>query len=152
MRAFTISLFVTLAACAQLPLAKPEAPTPPTPPERSGVLMLDLTPNTIPTIEGSFGFDLLGKISATGCASRASDVSFWVAGPEIGKMTPDALSRQAIAAAIHDAVGSLDNADTMIVTHAVTEGKGPDKVCATVYGRAIRLTKAHGATSETTPP
>ena len=86
-----------------------------------------------------------GRVSATACATRSSDVSFWVANETLNKLSPDPLSRQAIAAAMHDAVSSLESADTMIVMRAVTEGKGPDKACATVYGRAIRLTKAHPA-------
>ena len=144
-------LLSILAACPTPPPQKPEAP--PAPPERSGSsLVLDLTPNTIPPLEGAFGFDLLGKVSATACATRSSDVSFWVASEALAKLGPDSLTHQAIAAAMLDAVASLDSADTMIVTRAVTEGKGADKVCATVHGRAIRLTKAHAAPAPSDEP
>jgi hypothetical protein len=60
-------------------------------------------------------------------------------------MSNDETTRQAIAAAAYDAISRLDDVDTIVITRVVTDSQTPDRVCATVYGRGIRLAKASGA-------
>ncbi|MEO8846134.1 MAG: hypothetical protein ABI591_24820 [Kofleriaceae bacterium] len=63
---------------------------------------------------------------------------------DVAKLSSDPLTQQAIAAAVMDAVARLDDTDAILMTRVVTESKGSDRICATVVGRGIRLTKALG--------
>lgn len=106
-------------------------------------LLVDLSPANRPQLVGALDFDLLGMGSASACATRDSGVSYWVGISSLERISPDSLTRQAIAAAVMDAVQRLDeDVDTILLTSVVTQAKGADKVCATVVGRGVRLVKA----------
>ena len=57
------------------------------------------------------------------------------------KMPGDPLTRQAIAVAAGHLV-EFAEADTLVLTRVVTEAKGSDEVCATVFGHGLVLKKA----------
>lgn len=91
---------------------------------------------------GGYDFDLLDDVAGKACAVTGATTTYWVGIGDLGKVSPDLLTRQAIAAAALDSIAHVTGADTLLITRVVTEGKGPNKVCATVVGRAVRLTKA----------
>ena len=68
---------------------------------------------------------------------------------DVAKLSTDPLTQQAIAAAVMDAVARLDDTDAILMTRVVTESKGSDRICATVVGRGVRLTKAERPTGST---
>ena len=126
---------------------------PPPPPPRApiavsgGSLLVDFNPVNRPALVGTLDFELLAGGKAKACADRGSASSFWVGMADLEKISRDPLTRQAIAAALTDAITRLDDVDAILLTSVVTEAKGPDRVCATVAGRGIRLTKAPTAAS-----
>jgi hypothetical protein len=113
-------------------------------PRHIGSTMLDVQPRR-PTFAGQFDFDLLGQVRGTACLKKSSGfdddkIIYWLASPAFKDIPND--SRGPIAAAALNAIDNLAGADTIVVTRVVTEPKGNDEVCAYVYGRGIRLTKA----------
>jgi hypothetical protein len=128
-----------------------------TKPEMSGSAMpLNMTPLR-PTFAGAYDFRLLGTVHGESCVTRENmEISvYWVALNDLEKMSGDQLTRRAIAAASFQAIKGLDTIDALVVTRVVAEGHGPDKVCATVWGRAVQLTKYEGpppAAAAATPP
>lgn len=129
----SILVAIVLAGCA-------------TKPEMSGSAMpLNMTPIP-PRFAGAYDFRLLGTVHGESCVSRENmEVSvYWVALNDLEKMSGDQLTRRAIAAASFQAIKGLDTIDALVVTRVVAEGHGPDKVCATVWGRAVQLTKYEG--------
>lgn len=104
-------------------------------------LLIDMTPTGRPTLVGKLDFDLLPQGSGKACATRGSQTVYWVGMADIANISPDALTRQAIAAAITDAVARLEDVDSILLTSVVTEAKDRDRVCATVTGRGIRFVK-----------
>lgn len=113
-------------------------------PERTGsALILDLNPTGRPDIAGRFGFELIEGVGVgKACVDRASTTEYWLGWSDLTKLKVDWLTRQAIAAAAFDALSRLEDADTIVVTRVLVEGKGSPRVCASVYGRALKLTKA----------
>ena len=75
--------------------------------------------------------------SGTGIFSQ----TFWTATYNTDKFSDDKLTRAAVAAAAYEAVTSLEGVDSFIVTRVITTGRGPDAVCAKVFGRGLRLKK-----------
>jgi hypothetical protein len=75
--------------------------------------------------------------------------SYWVSGVAFKDMPGDEPTRQAIAGAAFDAVQKTPRADSLVITRVITHGNGTGGVCAEVYGRAIRLTKAASARGDT---
>jgi len=115
-------------------------------PEVSGsALVVNMQPAP-PQFAGAYDFDLLAPVRGDACATRASDGNeasiYWLRGAGLDKLAPDALTAHAIGAAAFDAMKSAADADTLVVTRVLAEGHGSEKVCATVFGRAVRLTKA----------
>lgn len=110
-------------------------------------MLLDLKPINGPALEGSLGFDLLDQIVGKNCATRGDDTVYWFGFSDLAKVGPDLLTRQAIAAAAFDAIANIQDADSFVLTYVLAQAKGPDKVCAEVHGRAVRLTK--GGTAPT---
>jgi hypothetical protein len=137
-------MVVFAAACV------PEAPPPPVTPAISGAgLLINVAPSNRPALVGNLDFELLGAGSGKACVARGSETRYWLKMDDLTLPT-DALTKQAIAAAMTDAISRLDDVDTILVTRIVTEGKGPDHVCATVTGRGVRFIKA-GRSSEPAP-
>lgn len=128
-----LALSVGLAGCAN----KPEV--------SGSALVLSMQPGP-PQFVGAYDFDLLAPVHGDACATRASDGTeasiYWLRGAGLDKLAPDALTAHAIGAAAFDAMKSAADADTLVVTRVLAEGHGPGKVCATVFGRPVRLTKA----------
>ncbi len=113
--------------------------------------LLNLTPAP-PTFVGGFDFELFGQVEGKSCADRKNTEStYWVGVTDLAKVSSDPLTRRAIAAAAFDAISHLD-ADSLVLTRVVAEGHGPDRVCATVFGRAVRLTKAPIVRAAPVPP
>lgn len=132
--------WVLVGACTPEPRPEPRRPRP----ESTGSsLVIDLSPKGRPSLVGNFGFELLDEVSGKTCVTSAmrSEVRYWVGMPALDKLAPDLLTQQAIASAVHDAIARLEDADSLVVTRFVTESQGPDKICATVFGRGVRLTK-----------
>jgi len=110
-----------------------------------GGLLLNVQPSP-PTFAGAFDFDLQPSTSYTACVHRPSrydstSVSRWVLGVAFDKLPGDALTVQAIATAANHLIDFAD-ADTLVMTRVVTESKGENEVCATVFGRGVVLKKA----------
>ena len=117
-----------------------------TKPEVNGsALVVNMQPAR-PQFVGAYDFDLLAPVHGKACVTRSSDgveaSMYWLRGADLDKLAPDALTAHAIGAAVFDAMKSTADADTLVVTRVLAEGHGPDKVCATVFGRPVRLTKA----------
>lgn len=104
-------------------------------------LLLDLSPTNRPSLVGNLDFDLLPSGAGTACVARDSHKQYWVGVTELAKIASDPLTRQAIAAAVTDAVSRFEDTDAVLLTSVVTESHGPNQVCATVVGRGFRLTK-----------
>jgi len=100
---------------------------------------------------GAFGFALLAGGVGKACARRGGKRTvYWVGMEDLSKVDSDELTQQAIAAAAFDAISRLDDADSIVLTRVVAEGK-VDEVCATVSGRGIRLIKADSDDSSARP-
>jgi hypothetical protein len=116
-------------------------------PELSGsALLLNMQPPP-PRFAGSYDFDLLDTVQGRACATRSTSTSeasiyYWFVGADLEKLSPGALTSQSIGAAAFEALKNSPDADSIVVTRVVAEGHGPDKVCATIYGRGIKLRKA----------
>src|ERR1700733_14445753 len=104
-------------------------------------VLIDMHPTGRPPLNGAYDFEMLDEVSGKGCATRGSDTTYWIGLTDLTKYSSDQLTRQAIAAAAINSIGRLDKVDTLLVTRVIAEGQGPDKVCATVVGRAIHLVK-----------
>ena len=125
--------------------------------ETSGAaLLVDMHPTGRPPLNGAYDFEMLDEVSGKGCATRGAGTTYWIGMTDLTKYSSDQLTRQAIAAAAIDSIGRLQKVDTLLVTRVVAEGQGPDKVCATVVGRAIHLVKSGDAapsrTDKPVPP
>lgn len=112
-------------------------------------LLIDLNPANRPALVGALDFDLLAAGAGKACVDRGSLKHYWVAMDNIAKISSDALTTQAIAAAVTDAVVRLEDIDAILLTRVFTESRGPDQVCATIVGRGVRLTKAEKAVDPT---
>jgi len=144
LRSALMVVFASAVACV------PEAPPTPAAPSVSGAgLLVNVAPTNRPTLVGNFDFELLGAGSGKACVDRNSATHYWLRMEDL-TLPADALTKQAVAAAMADAISRLDDVDTILLTRVVTEGKGPDRVCATITGRGVRLIKA-GETSGATP-
>jgi hypothetical protein len=84
------------------------------------------------------------------CAEDSDRTQYWVGMNDLEALAHDRVTKQAIAAAALDAIGPLTDADTILITRVVADGKNGVRVCASVYGRAVRLTKA--AAGSAAPP
>jgi len=128
-----VALVLGLLGCA----ARPEV--------NGSALVVNMQPPA-PRLLGAYDFDLLDAVQGRSCATRARDGAeasvYWFTGAGLEKLAPNALTAHAIGAAAFDAVKNTPEADSIVVTRVIAEGHGPDKVCATVFGRAVRLTKA----------
>jgi hypothetical protein len=110
-----------------------------------GGAMLNMMPLAPPQFVGHYDFDLLEAVQGTACVQRSENPvrAYWIAEVPFAKSLPrDALTTGAITAASVDAIGKNPQADTILVTRVVTQGKTPDEVCAYVFGRAVKLKKA----------
>ena len=121
-------------------------------------VFLDFAPANRPALVGALDFDLLAAGTGSACVQRNSGKSFWVSFPAVAELEVDELTRDAIAAAVMDAVSRLEDVDGILLTRIVTEGRGTDRVCAKIVGRGVRLKKAaiaesaHQASSSAPPP
>jgi len=144
LRSALMVVLVSVVACV------PEAPPAPAEPAVSGAgLLINVAPSNRPALVGNLDFELLGAGSGKACVFRGSPTRYWLKMDDLTLPT-DALTKQAIAAAMTDAISRLDDVDTILLTRVVTEGKGPDHVCATVTGRGVRFIKA-GPAAEQSP-
>lgn len=142
MMKWLVLVAVTVAVGCEAP-KPPEEPAPPRPEITGAGLILDLSPANRPSIQGNYGFELLDEVSGLACATTdmRRQIRYWIGMPELDKLAPDRLTQQAIAAAVHEAISGLEKADSFILTRFVSESKGPDTICVTVFGRGVRLTK-----------
>lgn len=141
----------TLLACAVAP-PEPEKPRrAPRPHVSGGSLLLNMQPVNRPNLVGSYDFELLEEGAGKRCIKRSDVTVYWTGILDVDALAPDVLSRQAIAAAAHDAIQRLDGADSILLTRVVTVSEGPDERCATVIGRGIRLVKARPPAPAPTP-
>jgi hypothetical protein len=110
-----------------------------------GALVVNMQPPA-PQLVGAYDFDLLDAVQGRSCVTRSSDGTepsiYWFRGAGLDKLAPDPLTAHAIGAAAFDAMKRAPTADSLVITRVVAEGHGPDKVCAFVFGRGVRLTKA----------
>jgi hypothetical protein len=132
--AFGIGIMVVVQACS----TRPEV--------HGSSLPLNMQPARPPRFAGAYDFDLLDAVQGHACITRSDDAGgpptvYWFAGAELGRAS-DPLTNQAIGAAAFDAVKDSPGADSLVITRVLSEGHGPNKVCATVYGRGIKLRKA----------
>ncbi len=141
-----LGLVVGVGACEPPPVV--EHPEPP--PERTGsLMMIDLRPRNGPALDGSVGFELLDQIVGKTCVKRGDATTYWFGFGDLARVGPDPLTHQAVAAAAFDAISNIQDADSFILTYVLAQAKGPDKICAEVHGRAVRLVKGGDVTAET---
>jgi len=133
-----------------LPLLLCSAACAPALQEHTGAGLLNVTPQP-PRFAGSYDFDLLNVVAGKACAAHGASKIYWVGIDDLRKMSNDETTQQAIAAAAYDAISRLDDVDTIVITRVVAESQTSDRVCATVYGRGVRLAKASGAPSSGQP-
>jgi hypothetical protein len=114
-------------------------------------LFIDVTPANRPALVGKLDFDLIPAGSGKACVDRYGTKQYWVGMDSVAKLSPDEFTRQAIAAAMQDAVSRLDDVDSILLTRVVTESKGPDRMCATITGRGVRFTKATTSATPSVP-
>ena len=145
MRREVVVLGIAMGWLGCEPPRRPERPEPP-PEHTGGLMLLDLKPRNGPPLEGSVGFELLEAIVGKSCAERGDATVYWFGFGDLSRVGPDGLTRQAVAAAAFDAISNLQDADSLVVTYVLAQAKGPNKVCAEVHGRAVRLVK--GSASE----
>jgi hypothetical protein len=140
-------LMVMLVGCAT-----PPPPQEPAAPVRSGSsLLINVAPSGGPHFEGAYDFDLLDEVSGKACAEEADRTRYWIGMNDLESLARDPITKQAIAAAALDAIGRLADADTILITRVVADGKNGVRVCATVYGRAVRLMKAGHSAAAVAP-
>lgn len=139
-----MSVGLTLgAACSP-----PPPPQEPAPPIRSGSsLLINMAPSGPLRFDGAYDFDLLDEVSGKACAEESDRQRYWIGMNDLDGLARDPVTRQAIAAAALDAIGRLDGADTILLTRVVADGKNGVRVCATVFGRGVRITKAGRASA-----
>src|SRR5690348_8276477 len=123
MKALLVLCFTAQAACALTPHAEPVSRQ-----SNGAAVLLDLTPANRPALVGALDFDLLAAGTGAACADRGSAKTYWVSIAELATVSSDSLTRQAIAAAVTDAVSRLDDIDGILLTRVVTESRGPDRV------------------------
>jgi hypothetical protein len=137
-----LAVSVSLVGCA----TKPEV--------NGSALVLNMQPAP-PQFVGAYDFDLRAPVRGEACVTRSNDGGeasiYWLRGAGLDKLAPDALTAHAIGAAAFDAMKRATDADTLVVTRVLAEGHGPDKVCVTVFGRPIRLTKAGAGGTRSDP-
>jgi hypothetical protein len=115
-------------------------------PVQGSGLLLNVQP-TPPAFAGAYDFDLLGPARGTACLKKqdrqlgGTKIIYWVSGAAFEKLPGGSLASNAIAAAAFKVIDE-SNADSVVMTRVIVESKGEDEVCATLYGRAIRLKKA----------
>jgi hypothetical protein len=119
-----------------------------------GALLLNMQPPP-PRMAGAYDFELLDAVRGQSCVTRSADGRessvYWFFGVPLTRLAPDALTSRAIGAAAFDAMKRTPAADSIVITRVISDGHGPDKVCATVFGRGVRLTKA-AATAPASEP
>jgi hypothetical protein len=115
----------------------------PSPPIRSGSsLLLKVPVSGGLKLNGAYDFELLDEVAGKACAEDGDRIQYWIGLNDLEGLAHDRVTKQAIAAAALDAIGRLADADTILITRVVADGKNGVRVCASVYGRAVRLTKA----------
>lgn len=126
----------------------------PRPEVNGSALALNMQPAP-PQFAASYDFELSAPVQGKACVTRPSDGRYtsiyWLRGAGLDQLTPDALTAHALGAAAFDAVKRVTDADTLVVTRVLAEGHGPDTVCATVFGRPVRLTKASATSTPNDP-
>jgi len=112
-------------------------------------LLLNMTPAP-PQLVGAYDFDLLDQVSGKACVNYHGPM-YWVNIPEIEKTGWDEFTRRAVSAAVLDAIGRLEDADTIVLTRVWADAAGANRICATIAGRAVRLKKAAAAAAAEVP-
>jgi hypothetical protein len=130
----------------------PPTITPVAAPKQEGIRStIDVTPKNAPGLGGGYAFDLLGAVEGAACVA-AEDVNVYTATiPGFSATQDDYLSQRAEGAALYDAMGKAQGADTLLVTWVkiVTEG---EKKCATVHARGVRLRQVDHVETPAAPP
>jgi hypothetical protein len=106
-----------------------------------GSALLDMQPAP-PAFESKYDFDLLEQVRGKACVKRTTRRMAYWAGSFAFKVPTDALTQSAISAASMDALDEVPEADTILITRVITEGKSSDQACAWVFGRAVKIRKA----------
>jgi hypothetical protein len=114
---------------------------------RDAQQLVTLTPPA-PAMAGTYDFELLSPIVGRGCVERGSGA--FVSATVLGVRLESGLIGQSQAAAVFDAMSKVSGVDAILVTRMLTEGDISAKLCTTVHGRAVRLTK--GPTITLTTP
>ena len=146
---FTVGVLSILAGCA--PAKLPSA--------YSARSVVRVAPEGAPRMVGTYDFDLLGEAQGQACAElgplhgqirdvivngKLARYSVSVAGATLEG--DDELTRQAQSAAVFTALSGLNGADVMFITRAIVTPESPERLCAHVWGQAVRLKKG-GVTS-----
>lgn len=97
------------------------------------------TPPT-PAMAGTYDFDLLDAVTGTACVESDGHTSY-AAALAGARLDGSGLVAQAQAAAVYDALARVKGADVLLVSRSLSQGDPQGRVCATVFGRAIRLKK-----------
>src|SRR5262245_61872403 len=144
MRKLLLAVLACSAAC--VPPPRPEAP------KQEGIRStIDVTPKNAPGLGGGYAFDLLGAVEGAACVGALDKDVYTATIPGFAATTDDYLSQRAEGAALYDAMGKAQGADTLLVTWVkiVTQD---DKKCATVHARGVRLRAPASAAAPASQP
>jgi hypothetical protein len=144
---FTVGVLSILAGCAPKAVEGPGS--------YSARSVVDVGPGSAPKVVGTYDFDLLGEAQGQACAEwgtrrgeffrevlvngKPAFFSASVAGATF--KSDDARIQQAENAAVFTALSGLNGADLMFVTRSIVTPETSERVCAHVWGQAVRLKK-----------
>jgi hypothetical protein len=143
----TVGVMSFLAGCAPKAVEGPGS--------YSARSVVDIGPGSVPKVVGTYDFDLLGEAQGQACAEwgarygagfrevlvngKPAFFSASVAGATF--KSDDARIQQAENAAVFTALSGLNGADLMFVTRSTVTSETSERVCAHVWGQAVRLKK-----------
>ena len=118
--------------------------------------LVNMMPAAPPGFTTGYDFDLLDPVEGKGCiGGKPGEVVYWTSVAGVGP-SPRNMSTQmdaAESAAVFDALEKSIGADGFILTRARYETSGVNGICATVWGRGVRLKQAGAAdTTAARPP
>ena len=107
-------------------------------------MLLNMQPAPPMFVRG-FDFEFVGPVRGYACGKvepsfALSGSAIWLMAAGLENIPVNATTRRVIGEAALAAVEQLAKADTIVVTRVVTTTPSKSEVCATVVGRAVRVT------------
>jgi hypothetical protein len=112
---------------------------------------IDVTPKNAPGLGGGYEFDLLDAVEGTACVAPTDADVFTATIPGFEPTKGDIFDQRAEGAALYDAMGKAQGADTLLVTWVKIVSQDGKK-CATVHARGVRLRAPASAAAPASQP